>query len=296
MPLKGVSKMVEQKTFEQLVKEKFNGLSAAQKKVAEYLINHLEKAALSTAVQIAREAEVSETTVVRLSYALGFSGFSEMLEQIQKQFLLVSNVIPQVANTEEIALSGEANLFSSVLKSDIANLQHMLVHMNQEELWRAVDAFIQADHVLVIGHRGSYAAANWFTFILGIMRSNVYLCPSGGEPYESLFQLTDCSAALVISFPRYSRESVELAVTAKTQGAKLISITDRPLSPVGRISDITLTTGLNVDEEMGFSSMSAVISLLHLLALGVMSRDRNRVQSRQHRLEQLYTKLGAYIE
>lgn len=69
---------MEHMSFEQLVKERFNNLSTVQKKVAEYLIQQLEKAAFSKAVQIGLKAEVSETTVIRLSYALGFKGFTDM--------------------------------------------------------------------------------------------------------------------------------------------------------------------------------------------------------------------------
>jgi DNA-binding MurR/RpiR family transcriptional regulator len=74
-------------SFENLVKQKFNGLSAGQKKVAEYLIQNLEEAAFSTAFQIGRKVGVSETTVIRLSYALGFNGFSEMQEGFKNNYL-----------------------------------------------------------------------------------------------------------------------------------------------------------------------------------------------------------------
>jgi DNA-binding MurR/RpiR family transcriptional regulator len=280
-------------TIEQLVKGEFEGLSAAQKKVAEYLLLHPDECALLTAKQISREASVSETTVIRLSYALGFSNFSEMQQRLRER-MLRSSTANFTAPSTESSTSDETNEFAKVIENDIAILKQSLQQLNAAELWKAVDAFIQADQVMIAGYRASYAAAYWFSFMLSMTRDNVQLCPSGGDDYAKLFNLTPQSVAIVISVPRYSKEIVNLANRAKQQNVTLISVTDRLLSPVGRISDITLTTDVNVDT--GMASMSSVISLLNLLIYGIKLKDRQRFQIRQQRLEQLYTASELFIE
>ena len=64
--------------FEILVREKITDLSSGQKKVARYILGHLEESSYLTLTKISREAGVSETTVVRLAYAIGFESFSSM--------------------------------------------------------------------------------------------------------------------------------------------------------------------------------------------------------------------------
>src|SRR3954451_14469819 len=75
------------KSFETIIKEKYETLSPGQKKVAKHLIEKLDESAFDTATMIGRKVDVSETTVIRLSYALGFNGFSEMLHYIQQQIV-----------------------------------------------------------------------------------------------------------------------------------------------------------------------------------------------------------------
>lgn len=280
-------------TIEQLVKGEFEGLSAAQKKVAEYVLLHPDECALLTAKQISREAGVSETTVIRLSYALGFGNFSEMQQRLRER-MLKSGTVHYATPSMESAPPYERNEFAKVIENDISILKQSLQQLNAAELWRAVEALIQADQVLVAGYRASYAAAYWFSFMLSTTRDHVQLCPSGGDDYAKLFNLTPQSVAIVISVPRYSREIVNLANRAKQQNVTLISVTDRLLSPVGRISDIALTTDVNVDTSM--ASMSSVISLLNLLIYGIQLKDRQRFQIRQQRLEQLYTASELFIE
>jgi DNA-binding MurR/RpiR family transcriptional regulator len=285
-----------QTSIEQLVKGEFDGLSSAQKKVAEYLLLHPDEGALLTAKQISREAGVSETTVIRLSYALGFSNFSEMQQRMRERIL--KNKVPAyIPPQEEIpALSAldESNALAQVIENDILILKQSLQQLNYAEIWKAVDAFIRADQVLIAGYRASYAAAYWFSFMLSTTRDHVQLCPSGGDDYAKLVNLTERSVVAVISFPRYSRELLNLAHQAKRQNVKLLSVTDRLLSPVGRISDITLATDVNVDT--GMASMSSVISLLNLLIYGIKTKDREQFQARQQQLEQMYTASDIFVE
>ncbi|TNJ67734.1 MurR/RpiR family transcriptional regulator [Paenibacillus hemerocallicola] len=283
----------EPTTIEQLVKGEFDGLSAAQKKVAEYLLLHPDECALWTAKQISREAGVSEATVIRLAYALGFGNFSDMQQRLRERMLRSSAAawsVPSAAN----AAPDEGNRLAGVIENDIAILKQLQQQLDMEELWRAVDSLIRADRVLVAGYRASHATAYWFALMLEMTRDNVLLCPSGGDEYAKLFQLTENSVAVVISFPRYSREIIALTQLAKRQNAKIIAVTDRLLSPVGRISDIALTTEVNA--ETGMISISSAISLLNLLLYGIQLKDQQQFQIRQQRLEQFYTVSEQYIE
>lgn len=283
-------------TFEHLVKKNFALLSAAQKKVAEYLLQHLEKAAFSTAVQIGREADVSETTVIRLSYALGFRGFSEMQEFIQKQILDSASSSYKANHAKNAIAADDTNPFAKVIENEIQILSQMFRELDTKEIWQAVDALIRADQVFVVGYRASYAVAYWFSLMLGMMRTNVDICPSNGDDHQKLCNLTDQSVVLAISFPRYIKRTLQLSEYAKKQGATLISVTDRLLSPIGRISDITLTTDRNVDPDTGLVSMSSVMSLLYLVINGINMKDQERIQARQQKLEQLYANYDLLLE
>jgi DNA-binding MurR/RpiR family transcriptional regulator len=89
-------------------------------------------------------------------------------------------------------------------------------------------------------------------------------------------------------------ETLKIAECTKDRGISLISITDRLLSPVGRISDITLTTEENV--ETGTNSIASVISLLDLVIAGIYEKDQKRIQTHQQKLEKLYSNYEVFIE
>ncbi len=283
-------------SFDRIVKEKFHELSVAQKKVVEYLLNNLEKAAFSTALQIGRDVDVSETTVIRSSHALGFASFSEMQARIQQQFMtktMPANTATMSSDTGEVE---KENPFAKVIVNDIGLLQNLLSQLNLEEIWRAVEAIVSADQVMVVGNRASYSTAHWLAFVLGTLRNHVYLCPAGGDTYEKLFNLNRQSVVVAISFPRYSRETLNLAENAKKQGVTLISITDRVLSPIGRISDIPLLTNFTLDIDTGLASLASANSIIHAIVKGVILKDQDGLRDRQQKLEQFYNQHNIFVE
>lgn len=188
----------------------------------------------------------------------------------------------------------EPNIFTRVIERDIVILRQTLHQLNQQDVWRAVDWLLEADQVLVVGYRASYAAAHWFTFMLGMIRKNVLLIPFSGETEERIVSLTEKSVVMVISFPRYTKDSIRVAEASKRMGAKIIAATDRLLSPVSRISDIAFTTDINI--ESGHYSNASVINLLNLLLAGIEEKCGANNQTRMKQLEQLYSNWGTFEE
>lgn len=275
--------------LEQIIKYKYGNLSPGQKRVAEYLSQNLEFAALNTAAEIGREADVSETTVIRFSYALGFSGFAEMQELLRHQLLKANKdlIEPMPEKMEP------KDPYNEVIENEMAALKQ-LVGLDRGVLERIVEELVVADRVLVVGFRASYAPTYWFSWVLGLLRDNVEHIPSQGDIFEKLLTLSDKSVLVAISFPRYTKETVQLAKSAKDRGVKIISVTDKPLSPIGRISDITLTTAVN--EKSGVYSASSVMSLLNLIVTGIWLKDEQKIRSRMEILESFYSSNGVFIE
>lgn len=82
----------------------------------------------------------------------------------------------------------------------------------------------------------------------------------------------------MISFPSYVKETITIAIIAKEHNAKIISISDRVLSPIGFISDICLSTEINVT----FESLISVASVHILLnVITTFYEDRYGLEKRK---------------
>lgn len=58
-----------------ILKEKYNDMSKGHKKIADYLLEHYDKASFMTASKLGSTVGISESTVVRFATELGFDGY-----------------------------------------------------------------------------------------------------------------------------------------------------------------------------------------------------------------------------
>ncbi|WP_053363699.1 MurR/RpiR family transcriptional regulator [Bacillus sp. FJAT-27251] len=284
---------MQENPFVQIIKESFPSLSRGQKKVAEFIKDHMDEGALDTAYQLGKKSGVSETTVIRLAYALGYDGFSAMQEKIRKDWLAQKSPALDEASPAKEEWH-EGRIFEKVVAHEGAVLQQLLQQVSAEEIWKSADRIITADRVYIAGFGSSYAAAYWLFYSLRQVRGNVSISNTDGYMPEEVCELTEDSVVVLFSFPRYRKETLNLAHLAKKQGAATVAITNRQLSPVGQLAEVTLTTEEKVDSS--HNSIASVISLLEVLMAGIHSRDHERIRKRQQKLEMLYTDQELFLE
>ena len=83
-----------------IIYEKIPSLSAGQRKVAEYILNNKDEFSYATLAKLSKDISVSETTVIRFAYSLGFDSFSAMQQKLREEILSVPqrNVEGQIQN------------------------------------------------------------------------------------------------------------------------------------------------------------------------------------------------------
>ena len=60
------------------IKHNFEELFPAEKKTAQYILDHLEEVTLLNISQLAKKAHASEASIVRMAKHLGYNGFFQM--------------------------------------------------------------------------------------------------------------------------------------------------------------------------------------------------------------------------
>lgn len=281
-------------SIQELIKDKYLKLSKGQKKVADFLLKDIVGFSMSTASQIAKQAEVSETTVIRLAYALDFDSFSQMQKFIQKDFLSKNE------KAEEQCKEGSKinqDFIDVLIEREIEILGSIKSSLNMNDYWAAIDDIMSADEVKVVGFRASYTAANWLYLKLNMLRNNVDMISSQSTNYpDNLLIDSDKKIIFIfVSFPSYAAQSLQIAEVAKKQGAKLITITDHYLSPVSRISDISFITQINNSSEV-FIPISSILSLLNIITTGIEIKYEKEVMKRVSKLQNLYKESEFFLE
>ena len=229
------------------VQQHLSSLSPGKKKAADYIIQNLEHFSYATLANLSKEVGVSETTIIRLSYSLGFDSFSQMQNAVRNELLKAP-----VAKTADAPLQG--NFYADLFEKEIEVIRNMSARLDPENMDKICTLLGEADNVLLVGARATYTAAEWFGSRLYQMRPNVHIIqPFYDSRLDLIQKLTPSSVVFCISFPRYARWTCQYAETAKSYGAQIIALTDSLSSPLLSFADHMLLIDLN-QNEMGISS------------------------------------------
>ncbi|MCD7731735.1 MAG: MurR/RpiR family transcriptional regulator [Oscillospiraceae bacterium] len=279
-----------QKSLFDNLREVMPELSKGHKKIAEFMLNHYDKAAFMTASKLGSIVGVSESTVVRFAAELGFEGYPE-LQRALKEY--TSNKLTTVQRIDVMNDQlGDVDVYEKIINMDIDKLKKTLEEGDRDEFYKTVNALCSAKNIYVIGARSAAVLARFLHFYFTMMADNVKLVhtTSTTEMFEQIINIGEGDVMIGISFPRYSVHTVKAFRFAASRGAKNIAITDSLASPLAEYADNILIA--RSDMVSFADSLIAPMSVINALIVAVGLKKQDYVAKNYERLEEIYAEYG----
>jgi len=213
------------------IQYKLPHLSKTHKKVANYILDHFDRATFATSARLSRECGVSESSVIRLATTLGYSGYSEFqraLQDLLKSQLSLSQRLELTSEEDRCATA----ILHRVMTKEEEGVRRALVSLDKNNFQMAVDLLSNAERVFLFGSRSSYALVYFFGLELRWIRDNIFVMNGQATEFDALTTLTDRDVFLAISLPRYLRSTTRALELAWCKGIPTIAITDTLTSPL----------------------------------------------------------------
>ena len=274
------------------IQENMSSFSKGQKLIANFILESYDKAAFMTACKLGKTVNVSESTVVRFAAELGYDGYPSMQRSLQK---MIRN---RLTSVQRIEVSndriGDQDIMSMVMQSDIEKIRITLEETDRESFNQAVDMIIAAKRIYILGVRSASALANFMGFYFNYIFDNVLRVDttSISEVFERVMRIGPGDVFIGLSFPRYSKRTVQAMQYAKSQGANVIAITDSAVSPLANIADISLLA--KSDMASFVDSLVAPLSLVNALIVAVSRKKSDQLESTFGKLEQIWSEYEVY--
>ena len=274
------------------IQENMHTFSKGQRKIANFILESYDKAAFMTASRLGKRVGVSESTVVRFAFELGYDGYPDMQRSLQKMIRNRLTAVQRIEVTNDRL--EDQDLLSMVLQSDIEKIRQTLEELDRESFERAVDTIVSARKIYMIGVRSSASLASFLYFYFNLIFDNVVLisASTGSEIFENLVRVGEGDVVIGISFPRYSSRTVQAMSFARDRGAATVAITDSESSPLASISRYTLMA--RSDMASFVDSLVAPLSLVNALLVAVSQRKNEKLARTFQTLEDIWEKYGVY--
>lgn len=246
----------------------YDSFFKAEKKIADYIMEHKAQAVDMTVGELARASGTSDATVSRFCRRCGFKGFQSLKLALAREVLREEQDSRKVTN--DIDRENLSQSLNNILANKVAELTETVRMMDIHSLEEILKKLEKARMVQLA------AVGNTIPVALdGAFKFNQLGIPSVvGDIWETqaayTFNLGPEDVVLLISNSGFSRRLNTLAQGAKENGSTLVLITNNPDSPLASICDhkiITATREKLLTEEFWFSRVTAtaVIEILYLL-------------------------------
>ncbi|GGX12646.1 MurR/RpiR family transcriptional regulator [Streptomyces chryseus] len=267
-------------------------LSPAQRRIAQYIVDHLTEAAFLSITDLAERVGVSQPSVTRFASSLGFSGYPALREALQP--IALSSVAVSPDAREEV----RRNELQAAVDAEIENLESL--RRTLADPGRVLDVgreLARSVPLTVLGLRISVSLAEYFAYAARRIHPDVRLVTRGGSvAYDALLQSREAGGTWVVAFamPRHANETLAAMQAARSTGLRVALITDLTLGSLVDEADVALTAGTG--SRLVFDSYSAPGVLSAAVLQAMADADPVRTQSRLEGYEQVAEQHDFFLE
>ena len=266
-------------------------LSKSHRRIAEYILQHYDKAVFMTAAKLGEMVNVSESTVVRFAVALGYEGYPELQQALQE---LVRHRLTATQRFEMSSDISQEEVLSTVLKADMQNIRSTIDGIDNAAFLRAVQVISGARRIYILGLRSAAPLAQVAGYYLHYIFDDVRVVAAGStDVFEAISRIEASDVLLGISFPRYSSRTIEAMSFARSRHAQVIGLTDGPMSPLHEVADICLS--MRTDMASFVDSMAAPMSVINALIVALGIQNREALNARFKQLEEVWDAYSVYM-
>ena len=277
------------------LKQRYNQFSKSQRRIADYILEHYSKAAYLTAARLGQQAQVSESTVVRFAFELGFDGYPALQAALQE------TVRSKLTSLQRMEVAGDRQeegepVLDQVLNKDVEQIYRTLEQTDRAAFAGAVESIHQAKTVYLLAGGSAAFLAGFLNFYFRLVLPNVRLIQSASasELFEQILRVGKGDIVIGISFPRYSKKTVNALRYARKNGAQVVAITDSEFSPLAAQADYLL---LARSDMVSFAdSLVAPLSLINALIAAVGQRRQEETRRVFDRLEEIWAEYDVYAK
>lgn len=264
-------------------------LSPAQRRVAECVLRNYQDVAFMGVAELAKAAGVSPAAVVRFATSLQFDGYPGF------QRTLHGIIRSELRQGERFAasLDGESAepLEEHILAQESQNLATLRANLDRAALKTASRQVRAARGVNVVGFRASATLAHYVWYNLRKIKADVRLYTNPGSVTTEEIALSDPGTLVIlITFPRYSRELLDVADFVHKKKFPTMGLTNNELSPLVPLCHRSLLVEVG---EISFTDFyAAPLALVNALVAGVARDLRQGALGRLNRLDDLAAAQG----
>ena len=254
--------------LEDNIRGKLNNFPAKTRRVAEYILGNAPELALHSITETAEILNVSRAQLVRVARMLGFNGYADLKNSLQKR--LLNQVIPSAGDNVPDDSSDIALKLCRIEKSNLDETYRNFSD-NHDDIRKFCTSARNSDVIYCMGWGISSMPAEWlYTRFAELGLKSVLMRRGSLSLLEQARGIGENDMLIVCELPSYVIEVTEAASQIAERGTTVAAITDSPAAPICQHSDMHFYVSDN--SPLFGSSLIGSMFAVHVLT-SILAKD-----------------------
>jgi DNA-binding MurR/RpiR family transcriptional regulator len=277
----------QSQTIAERLQAAFDSLTRAERQLADTLLQNYPVSGLASITHLAKAADVSTPTVVRMVQKLGFSGFPEFQAALRHE--LEARISDPITKRDTwVQAAPEGHILNRFTEAVIGNIHQSLTQIDLPTFERACTLLADPERrVFVAGGRITHALAEYLFLHMQVLRAGVTHVHAMASTWaHDLLDLRAGDVVVIFDVRRYENGTLKLAELARDRGARIILFTDQWRSPVHEFADCTFCGRIAVPS--AWDSLVTLMMMAEALIAEVQERTWDSTRARMEDLEGMF--------
>lgn len=220
------------------IQKKYEEMSSCQKKLANYISEHLDQAVYMNVKQLSEHTQVSESSVVRFATFLGYKGFREMQRDIRGE-IESSRSIAERFMAALACDDKDRSDADQVYNQTISNLNETVKQIPESLYEEAMQLIGSARRIGIVATRVAVGPAITLQILLNQLIPTCHLLiPGLDTAFDTISTWGPEDLLIAFSFMKQKNFTYDVLSYGKEKGCRVISICDGFRNSVASLSDI----------------------------------------------------------
>jgi DNA-binding MurR/RpiR family transcriptional regulator len=271
-------------------------LSASEAKLAEFFEYTYPLIALESLTSISTKVGVSKATVVRFISKLGYESFLDFQKQVQKELIdQLDSPFARSSGKKRMPDHPSSDLVENATALAQRSILQFRRRIKTEDLLRAARLIAGCEGtVYMVGAGASHALAHLLWVNALYLKDRVVLIKDleFSLPHQ-LVSVGRKDVLVAVSCRRYSLQTYQVTAWFRQQGAAIILVTDRELTPFAGMPDIQFAIP-PVGSSM-FDSNYARLMVIETLIAAIEAQLNHEIRKRESTCEKVFKSFSTFI-
>jgi DNA-binding MurR/RpiR family transcriptional regulator len=272
----------------QIIRERYDSLNNTHKKIADFILQNLEKATFSSLMEISKEIGTSDASIIRFAREIGYKGYQDLRQSLIWYIRRI--IYPSQKPAFHFDENGQSHpLIETVMKKDIDYITKTISKIDTGDFDNLIKSICSAKRIFCMGWGMSSFLAEYLAFNLRFLSYRAIDVIRERRPLvQQLLPMDKNDILITFDLMMYSAEINEAVeyIHEKNRDIKIITITNDPKAQIVQYSHLCFFVDI-MGQQFRLISLTAPFCFINAIVEQVFDRDSEKAKKALNEIQRV---------